>query len=1246
MLWEAGNKRYEVVRTLGRGGMGVVYEAFDREREQRVALKTIDNPGVEELYRLKREFRVLADMGHPNLVTLYDLVVDDSKCFFTMELLEGQDLLAYWNPGHARDLEPDTQTRDLGIGTDAGYSANGSRPGMAAAELPSCSCELERIRQSLPQLARGLYALHLAGKIHRDVKPSNVRVTADGRVVLLDFGLASELVPRGEYRSDPGVVGTVQYMAPEQCAGLTDLTPATDWYGVGTMLFEALAGGLPFQGPMLRIVMDKQKLEPPRVADRVTGAPEDLAALCEQMLARDPDDRLGGRELMRRVGADADDTGVLHVPRLASDTEFAGRDDELDTLGDAFACAVGGRASVAVVHGASGMGKSALINRALSLAAVARPDALMLEGRCLDREDVPYKAIDGLIDELSNWWRDLAFDEAKALLPEGAPFLVRLFPVLERVPAVAVAPAAADIADPQLVRTRAFDALRETLRAIGRDRPLVLYIDDMQWVDRDTSVLLGDLLRAPDPPPVLLVMSTRPEGADRVADIVERMDARRFDIELGPLPDDVAAELAASQLSGPAGEELAGLVKEAGGSPFFLIELARYMQGHRSVESVAGLGLEELLAARFEELGPSARRLGEIVALAGEPLPPTVLGRAAGLSTDSAARHLSMLSLQRVVRSRGGTDDALVEPYHDRVRESLAARIEPEERVKVHEQLALALERLDGTAEQLTRHWHAAGESDRAAMHARTAGDEACGRLDFDLAARLYGLALEGTQWTEDARREIRTLRGDALADAGLPREAADEFIAATDGADADTALELERRAAGVLLQSGYIAEGLELTEKVLHGVGLSMPSSAGAAMRALVFRRTWLRLRGLGFSPRAAEDIDQSKLTRVDVCEGVSFGLALVDPLQSMDFAARFLQEALAVGEPWRVSRALALEADLRGAMSSPSALRLLTRLEELTKTIDTPAAEAQLLTTRGFIDFFLRNDVKAAYETMTEATARYQASVGRAGYEIDTVRIFYLWALSYMGNLRDLAREVSALAEQAARTGNLYMSVMMRCGYAVGWLSRQDSLEYDQMVVDTLQSWPAPEGAYQFQHLVALVSRVEAAIYRGEPDVARQLLDHDWKPMRRSMIDRPFLQTLLIRLTVARCELALAVEAPAGSARRRKHLSAVKKAARIIGRRPVPLMHHVELMLRGAVDALDGKPERAIESFRATIEAMDARHIYLFSAAAKEHLGELVGGDEGAALRVEARATLGEGVRDPKRMLFMLLPHEQGPR
>ena len=198
-----GNDRYKVVRRIGRGAVGAVYEAIDRERRDRRAQDPSQRiSGVPLL--VKQEFRTLADVHHPNLVQLYELVATNpERVFFAMELVDGKDLLAH--------------VQGAGEGTNS-----------------------ERLRAALRQLVQGVQALHAAGKLHRDIKPSNVLCTAEGRVVLLDFGVATELprmVDDNQVEEDQ-VVGTARYMAPEQALDEPP-TPASDWYSVGVMLYEA-----------------------------------------------------------------------------------------------------------------------------------------------------------------------------------------------------------------------------------------------------------------------------------------------------------------------------------------------------------------------------------------------------------------------------------------------------------------------------------------------------------------------------------------------------------------------------------------------------------------------------------------------------------------------------------------------------------------------------------------------------------------------------------------------------------------------------------------------------------------------------------------------------------------------------------------------------------------------------------------------------------------------------------------------
>jgi hypothetical protein len=203
---------YDLVRELGRGGMGIVYEAYDRKRRHMVALKTMQGVGPSALYRFKAEFRTLAGLTHPNLVTLYELVAEGGLWFFTMELLEGPSFLA-----HVRPAVWAADTQDpVGLvappARDQPAEATRPPPGLTAPQLG-------HLRDTLRQLAAGVHALHQAGKLHRDIKPGNVLVTRQGRVVLLDFGLAADLDRSGQHLSlQPRLLGTVAYMAPEQAA--------------------------------------------------------------------------------------------------------------------------------------------------------------------------------------------------------------------------------------------------------------------------------------------------------------------------------------------------------------------------------------------------------------------------------------------------------------------------------------------------------------------------------------------------------------------------------------------------------------------------------------------------------------------------------------------------------------------------------------------------------------------------------------------------------------------------------------------------------------------------------------------------------------------------------------------------------------------------------------------------------------------------------------------------------------------
>ncbi|HKU37340.1 MAG TPA: serine/threonine-protein kinase, partial [Polyangiales bacterium] len=445
--------RLHVLETLGHGGMGVVYRAFDRDQRAQVALKTMHRVEPSAIYALKNEFRALTDVRHPNLVRLLDLFSEADGWFFTMELIDG--------------VRFDQWVRPNGL-------------------------DEPRLRNAFAQLIDAIDCVHAAGKLHRDIKPSNVVVSADGHVCVLDFGLVTEPHAKGvgQTVSDHFVVGTPAYLAPEQGLG-ERASVASDVYALGVMLFEALMGKLPFAGSATEMLMAKQHGVPAWPEDFEPGAQLGLVEICSRLLSRDPAARPSCEELRSEFarpharGSGRASFSSLPPPMAAA---LIGRESELEQLRDAYRTMLSGRAVLVSVSGDSGIGKSALCQAFLD-ELQREGHAVVLRGRCNERESVPYKSFDALVDDLSRHLRRLRPEQTAALLPRDAAELLRLFPVLGRVDALAEAPVRA-IADPNEQQRRAFEAFLELLGRMRDRAPLVLHIDDLQWTDRDSSQLL------------------------------------------------------------------------------------------------------------------------------------------------------------------------------------------------------------------------------------------------------------------------------------------------------------------------------------------------------------------------------------------------------------------------------------------------------------------------------------------------------------------------------------------------------------------------------------------------------------------------------------------------------------------------------------------------------------------------------------------------------------------------------------
>lgn len=1198
-----GAGRFEVRGTLGTGGAGVVYRAFDKQLGREVALKHLKTASGRDLFRFKREFRSLADITHPNLVALHELHAVEGDWYFTMELVEGVSWIDWVRPSQ-RNLAGPSRTRQ---------------------DIASSIVNDGRLRGALIQLVDALIALHRAGKLHRDLKPSNVLVTTQGRLALLDFGLVA-----GITEGDPErlAVGTPAYMSPEQASDQR-LGEASDWYSVGCMLYEALTGRRPFEGDAEQIMTRKQREAPAHPTALAPKTPLDLGKLCMSLLVPQASARPTGMQILSLLGAAPSSTTrrfVKSIPPVA----FVGRQSEMDELRRALVDARR-RGVTVVVKGRSGIGKSTLVRRFVRDLGDA---VFALEGRCFEREAVPFKMLDGVVDALTGVIVAMPGPDIDALAPKELGSLVRLFPVMRRVLQFSGALADSSVpADPQELRRRGFTALRGLIVRLARVKPVVIVVDDAHWGDADSATFLGELIHGGDPG-VLIVLAQRPEDyLGMIAQLRRPLggSTRRGDIRdlvVAPLAEEEALSLVAQIAEDSA--RAAAVVSAAAGNPLAITEMARV------ATLPANTNMDDLVRARAQRLSSEAQAMLVVSSIAARPLPVAIAAQAAAVS--GGHEEAALLSSERLATLRHVNGEAILQPAHDYVRSAVVAGLGAEAKASYHEAIAQAFEAVQETdraasarldSQAIVEHWLAAGHPANAAHHAVAAAQIAEEALAFKRAAELYQIALTFGPWDTQGQRDLMARKAHALACAGQLDEAITEYALAAQMVPDAESIDLERLRVEALLRRGRIAEALPAAEKLLGRITLRLQLTTKTSRTKLATQWMQAKLRGLEFEERSLAEVDPHELLAADVLYSIASGLAFTDPALGRVVQSELIRCALDAGEPIRVALALAQEiiyTSAAGSRTSGSVDSVATRLQAIAAKIDAPQITGIADAAIGIGDY-ANGRWREARERLESGLAVMRDHGAGVRWEIDIGDTYWLGTLFYLGEWRQMSRQAQALLRDALERGDVIAQQWLRSGRCnSAWIVAghiDDARAHLEVATSMLGD------GFQLPHFHAITAAAELDLFAGDASSAAHRLRDAWAQIDRLGVLR--MQQPRIELAMLRARIALVLGDPRSA---REHAQALIKEDAVWG---VGLGH----LLAAACAVSEGDAHAAQDALALAEPLLDATGMLGFLQIARAYRGRLEGGAAGVALEVAARDHLVElGARDPEILAYHLVP------
>jgi len=691
---ETINNRYLLHEPLGEGGMGAVYRATDRLTGEQIALKRVAadahdwmfEEGIYPMLALAQEFRVLASLRHPNIISVLDYGFDQNrKPFVTMRYI--------------------SSTQDI---IDA-----------ALGQTPEQQINL------LLQLLAALSYLHRRRILHRDLKPANILVD-DNQVKLVDFGLSVI----GQAHKSKRVPGTLAYLAPELIRG-EPATTLSDLYAVGVIAYEILAGVLPFDDSTEHsLVSDILYAEPPV---KYSGIAPELAEVVLRLLAKDPsarppDAHSAARQLRAAVGLSQPEESAAIRESFLQAARFVGREAELNQLLAPLKQIAQNKGSCWLISGESGVGKSRLVEELRHHALIQ--GVRVLRGQSVRESGSAYQL-----------WRESLRHLALAITLDPLDAAI-LQPVVHDIGDLTGHHA---LQAPLLQGSAAHHRLLATILNCFRriEEPTLLILEDLHWEDNEALEILRSLNKMLYDMPLMIVGTYRDDEKPTLHTQLPRMKI----MQLARLSAAAIAELSESMLGAAAHQAglLEFLQRETEGNVFFLVEIVRVLAEQAGqLDAVGALplpqhvltgGLQEIIRQRMQRIPENGRFMLKLAAVQGRTLDLRVLE-----AIDPAFDFPLWLV--------ACDDAAVLEVYertwrfaHDRLRDAILQGVLPQQRADLHWQVATALETVYADnpdyAEALMRHWGETGDKLKEQAYAKRAAEEALRVNNYRKAAVL-----------------------------------------------------------------------------------------------------------------------------------------------------------------------------------------------------------------------------------------------------------------------------------------------------------------------------------------------------------------------------------------------------------------------------------------------------------------------------------------------------------------------------